>query len=461
MRKALLATSALVAALAFTSAASAQNVSTQNNQRNNATVGTRLTVSGVAVGGNLTGSAVAIGNLYEVSATTGQGIGEVASNNGAGTGSPQINFGAISSELTVVATQGAGNNSLSSTAAANVINLDAVTATNYGNRVVGQTNNAPVSATTTLSSGANQLGNLTVRTNALGNSMNYEGSSSVQLGAGQNGGGLVTQINNGPQTAYTNFGSGMDARVVTSSTAAVGNSVSATAPTVGLSVDQTNNANQFATVDFAGGFQQASVSTSAIGNIVTPTGAFSSASGVDQVNNASQGATTNINSGATFNGGRLTASAAAIGNAISVEGSSVTLVGSQINNANQTSVLNANGGSWTGGADLSSQSIGNLITADMTGAVNSSMPQTNFGMVSATTNVFGGAFGASMSANSLAAGNILQVESLSSVEGINGAANQINNGSISSFTNVTGGSFVGNLTAGATSVGNLTSVSIR
>lgn len=459
MRKTLLATSALVAALAFAGAASAQNVSVRTNQNNTAVVGSNLTINGRAVGGNLTGNSTAIGNLSQVTARTGQGIAEISA-----TGvDAQVNSGAITANAYVESTQ-AANGTFASTAAGNVINLDGISTFNYDGRIVGQNNGGNINATLTLQGGANSLGNLNANSQAIGNSINADAIGAVQLGAGQGGGGgVVRQTNGGAQTALTNFVFGGNSTTVNASATAVANTISADSPFVGLSATQINNGDQTATLNFNQGTQAAVVGTTAAANVISLNGgSFSTATGLSQANYADQLATTNINGVSVFNGGSLTASASAMGNVISVvQNGTVSLpVGAQLNGATQTAVVNGNGGSVTGAANLSAQGIGNLISVDSNNMVTSAMTQTNYGTVSATTNVFGGAFGTSMAANSLAAGNVLQIDGLQSMSGTI-TTPQLNGGSITSLTNVVGGSFAGSLNVGATSIGNLSSVGIR
>jgi len=461
----LFSTTAILAALAFSGAASAQNISVQSNQINTGTVNADLRIDHVTMAGGgprgpvdvIVGSALAVGNVLQTNAPNGQGVSEAASNNG-GTLSPQNNSGAITSDVSFSTTLTPNSVSLSSGAVGNLATLDGVSVVNSGNRVLGQVNSGNVVSTLTLQGGGYNTGDLKASSLAIGNNLSADGSSTVQLGAGQNGGGILTQTNTGGQTATTNFVFGGDSRNLTASATAVGNVLSADAPTVGVTMTQNNaGPGQVANLTINQGAQQIVGSSTAMGNLVAPTGgSFSSAGGLVQVNSAQQTANTSFQGVSVFNGGTANGSATAVGNAIQIaQIGPISLSGSQSNTGAVTANLDATGG-YTGAATFSSQGFGNLVAATTDGSFGSGMPQTNSGAIMASASIDGNTFGET-SLSSLAIGNALQVRAGVS-EGINGAANQTNSGPVMSSTTVSLGSFTG-LNASSTAIGNLTTVS--
>jgi hypothetical protein len=473
MRNLLLGASALIA-IAVAGSASAQNISVQSNQTNNATVtantelrnievGTRPTTT-TFVGGNLTGTALAVGNLIQTSAPIGQGFSEAASNNG-GVLSPQNNSGTITANVGFGSGVTAGVTNVAATAIANNALLSGVQVQNAGSRVDGQFNNGAVTANTTLTGGGYNVGNLTAGSLAIGNNFVATGSGAVYLGAGAGtNGGALTQTNQAAISANTVFVNGGNSGALVANANAIGNAFSPSAPVVSVAVTQNNSGPQNAYLDVKQGSQSLNASGSAVGNLIAPTGGSFNGVNLVQSNSAGQTSTVTVgNTLAVFNGGNTNVNSLAVGNAIQISqtGAVGLATGSQTNTGPQSASVSVPGGaSFTGGSAFASQAFGNLIAVNTGSTFGSGIPQNNAATVTASTRIDTGAFGPSTTASSFAAGNILQVQAGGSVEGINGSANQLNTGAINSLTSVTGGLFAGNLAASSQSIGNVTSVTI-
>lgn len=458
MRKTLLATSAIVAALAFAGAASAQNVSVQSTQINRGAQNATVRIVTPQVGAALTGNGAAIGNLYDIEgARVGQGIAEVGSNLG-GNAALQGNYADQTSSVTVIAPT-ASSADIASTAAGNAVNISGVQVHTAGSRRLNQLNDATVQSANLNLDGGLVGGLYEGSAAAIGNTVSAEGVSSVNLGGG-NAGGELRQTNNGRQIANLsvsggNFGAGDFVGQ------AAGNAFSATAPSVnvGWGTTQTNTNSQSVTANVNGTRAVTlDVAGTALGNSISLNGGASNGNGTSQANGSTQTSTVNV--GAVAVGGDLTVSSAAVGNAFSVANTGSTFVagGSQTNFGVQSSTLNLT--SNTSNQLIgSAQSVGNLLSlSSLNAGANTSMPQLNgTGQTSSLTSNFG-VVGGAATLSSLSVGNFTSLTGAGSIESVTGA--QTNQALQSSFTTINSGSF-GSLTAGASSIGNVTNVTIR
>lgn len=493
MRKTLLATSALVAAIAFAGAASAQNVHSYPYQVNNARQESNLNISNVAVGHNLTGSATSIGNIIDVTSVIGQGIAEVNVGTGLGTG-PQTNNGQQSSSVSVFGVAAPGVTKLASTAAGNVTNIEGNLVTQRGNGTFSQTNNGYQNAN--LNIHGSSYGSLSATSGAVGNSLLGEGQTVLLTPAASSAATIANyiptavlgqdQVNNSGQHAQMHIGdtsfNSADFRAQ-----AVGNSTSIDATVVAnVGGHQTNNGFQssYVGLNAVHGIGQTDLTSVAIGNSTAaeaPTvtayggagvpdhGTQRGDSSIRQVNNAGQSADFAVGQYYFPNGGehgghldRVNGSAVAIGNILSLAGGSVTVHGdhSQVNNAHQSASARLSYVNAPGSSELTSQAVGNILSVDTTGSSSVSFSQTNNHGSNANINVSNAGFG-TLNASSLSMGNNV---SIVAPTGFVGGINQTNNGGAYYYmgdqvarTTIGSASF-SNLTAGAASIGNSFSV---
>lgn len=493
MRKTLFATAAL-AALAFAGAASAQNAHTYTIQTNNAGQNSTLRLDSIRVGSNLTGSATSIGNIIDISVpttNTNQAIAELNSGNGLGSG-PQFNNGAQTSNLSAINVAAPGRSDLNSTSAGNVVNLEGQLITQRGNATFSQINNGPAPTTYTYPGGSYtfqnpaQSANLNVSggsygeiegsAGAIGNILSAEGGTVLltpaRIGSTATANNYIptdvlgqAQTNNGAQYAdvyvsRTSFATGsFDGQ-------AVGNSTSIDASLVAnVGGHQTNNGAQQTSVNlnFVSSPGATSVNGLSIGNSTAadaPTvtvngysdGFGRGDSSIRQINNTGQSTNVTVNSS---NLDRVNASAASVGNILSLTGGSVAIAGSnsQVNNGFQQSSLSFNNVVSPGTSSLSSQTVGNVLPLTLTGGASFGFDQTNNAGQNSYLNVNNGSFG-TVNASSLSMANSA---SIVAPTGFIGGMNQTNNAGQFSTTNVNFASF-SNLTAGAASVGNSFSV---
>jgi hypothetical protein len=481
MRKFYLATSALVAALAFAGAASAQNAHVQGlNQVNSADQRARLDISNVTVGRALTASGASVGNIVSIDARDPsiQGIAELNVGSGLGTG-PQSNTGDQFSTVRVADTDVARNADLSSTAAANVVNLEGNLVTQRANATFSQFNSGDARARLNIVRSDFDR-DLTGVSAAIGNSLSAEGDT-VLLTPGV--GNAATQANYIPtdvlgqrqDNSGTQFATlrvrNVDAGSVDLTAQGVGNGVSIDADvTANVGGHQNNTGLQVAYLEArrldAGDTDLNSV---AIGNTIaaegplvtvtgTPSGFGIGDSSIRQFNSGIQvGATSVVNSDL----GDANVTGAAVGNVLSFEGGTLVIGGSnsQVNTGLQLAVASVDNTDFNGTADIASQSVGNLLPITQTGSMSiGGFQQSNTGFQMAFTGVNGSSFDGAANIGSTAAGNVLSVEAPGGV--YMGGVNQSNTFGQLSLTSISGSNF-GNLTAGATSVGNSVSIKIK